>query len=234
MSTIAIVAALDRELAPLVRNWQSRWFSHNGQNFRVYELANVAAIAGGIGPSAATDAARAMVARYRPEVLISAGVAGALVQGLKVGTVITPSVIIDSASGTEYRFDAGSGVLVTASQIANGASKQALVKKFQASAVDMEATAVAEIARQERISFRCIKAISDEAGFVMPPLNQFVDQSGKFHTAKFVVWAALRPLRWPEIAALARNTKKAVKALCDHLQGMTSHSLEAQFKEMLQ
>lgn len=217
MSVTAIIGAMERELAPLVRNWQSHTFSHSGRNFLVSEHEHVAAVAGGIGPGAAAVAAKAMIARYRPQILISAGVAGALVPDLRVGTVFVPSIVFDSGSGTEYRCDAGSGILVTSSEIAGNVSKRALAEKFRASAVDMEAAAVAEAARQERISFRCVKAISDEAGFVMPPLNQFVDGEGQFKTAQFMAWAAIRPSQWLRVLALARNTDRAIEALCDYL-----------------
>ena len=228
MSKTAIIAALDRELAPLVRHWQSFPFNYNGHNFCAYEHENMVAVAGGIGPAAATVAARAMVDQYRPQVLISAGVAGALLQSLKVGSVITPNVIIDSATGTEYRSDLGRGVLVTESKIAGAASKQMLIERFQASAVDMEAAAVAAVAQQEGIAFRCIKAISDNADFVMPPLNQFVDDKGGFRTTVFVAWAAFRPQHWLGILTLARNTRRAAKTLCEYLKDTGSQALEIQ------
>ncbi len=232
MSKTAIIAALDRELAPLVRNWQSLTFSYSGHEFRAYEHDNMAAVAGGVGPAAATVATRAMIARYHPQALISAGVAGALLRTLKVGAVITPNVIVDSSTGTEFRSDIGGGILVTASQVAGAAAKQMLVDKFHASAVDMEAAAVAEVAQQEGISFRCVKAISDEADFVMLPLDQFVNEAGRFLTGKFLAWAVFRPGRWGAILALARNTKRASKALCEHLQAMSGGSLEPQSGEM--
>jgi adenosylhomocysteine nucleosidase len=217
MSMIAIVAALDIELAPLVRDWQSRVLSYEGREFRVHEHANQAAVAGGIGRVAATLAARAMVTRYHPQLLISAGVAGALSPELKAGSLFTPYRVIDSSNSTEYTAAAGNGILVTAGKIVNSSEKKLLRSKFHAAAVDLEAAAVAEVARQERIDFRCVKAISDEADFEMPPLGLFVDEKGQFRTAKFVLWGAFHPLRWPAIAALGRNTSRASKALCDWL-----------------
>lgn len=220
MSVTAIIAAMERELAPLVGKWQARSFSHNGRSFRVYEHGDLAAVAGGIGPGAAAVVARAMVEQYRPHVLISAGLAGALVPGLRVGSVFVPDLVIDSASGSEYTCDVGSGILVTTAEIAGTASKRVLAEKFRASAVDMEAAAIADVARQERKNFRCVKAISDEADFVMPPLNRFVDREGRFKTAQFVGWAAIHPRQWPRILTLARNTDQAIRALCDYLTSL--------------
>ncbi|HKE33048.1 MAG TPA: hypothetical protein VKD65_15060 [Candidatus Angelobacter sp.] len=218
MSSIAIVAAMERELAPFVRNWKAVSVSYNGGQFRVYEHENLVAIAGGIGRRAGQIAARAVIAQYKPQLLISAGLAGALLHSLKVASVITPNVIVDAATGTEYRCEVGGGVLVTADEIANATSKATLVEKFHALAVDMEAAAVAQVAQQNGIAFRCVKAISDEADFVMPPLNQFVDETGSFQNGKFVAWAALRPLQWPRIISLSRNSSRASHALCDWLK----------------
>ena len=229
MSSIAIITALDRELTPLVRHWQWQTFTYEGQSFRVYQHENVVAVAGGIGARAATAVARAMVAQYNPQWLVSAGVAGGLQRSVKVGTVIVPSVIVDSATGSEYRFAGGNGVLVTASEIVDAASKRALAEKFDALAVDMEAAAVAEVARQENIGFRCLKAVSEGADFVMPPLNRFVGKDGRFRTARFVGWAVVHPSWWPGIAALARNTDLAAKSLCNCLKRIScSRDLEMQ------
>ena len=82
----------------------------------------------------------------------------------------------------------------------------------------MEAAGVAKVAQQEQIGFRCVKAISDEADFVMPPMGKFLNAAGEFQSGKFALWAAVRPWQWPRIAALARNSKRAISALSDRLQ----------------
>ncbi|HSK44629.1 MAG TPA: hypothetical protein VLA83_12160, partial [Candidatus Binatia bacterium] len=109
------------------------------------------------------------------------------------------------------------GVLVSADEIAGAETKRGLVNRFHGLVVDMEAAGVAKIAQQEQIGFRCVKAISDEADFVMPPLGQFMNSAGEFQSSKFAVWAALRPWQWTRVAALARNSKRAVAALSDRL-----------------
>ena len=225
MSGIAIIVALERELAPFVRNWKSVSFSHSGREFRAYEHESLVALAGGIGRRAAEIAAKAIMAEYKPQMLISAGLAGALLHSLKVGSVITPNVVVDAATRKEYRSEVGGGVLVTADEIANTQSKATLVEKFHALAVDMEAAAVAEFAQQNGIAFRCVKAISDEADFVMPPLNQFVDETGSFQNGKFAAWAAFRPLQWPKVISLARNSSRASVALRDWLKRNINNNL---------
>jgi adenosylhomocysteine nucleosidase len=209
---------MERELLPLVHGWKAVNFHHENRGYRAYENNNVVALAAGIGARAASRAANAAVAQYQPALLVSAGFAGALIRSLKVGNVISPNVIVDAANGNEYRCDAGGGVLVSATEISGGASKQDLAQRFHALAVDMEAAAVAEIARSHQIGFRCVKAISDEADFVLPPLNDFVNAEGNFRSARFALWASIRPWRWPQVIALGRNSHKAAKALCNWLR----------------
>lgn len=214
MNTIAIVAALERELHPLVKGWKNSALTHKDRTYRVYEYDNVIAVSGGIGSKPAAAATQAIVAKYRPQMLLSVGLAGALIRSLKVANVITPNVIVDAATGSEYRCESGGGVLVSAGEIAGSDTKQQLVERFHALAVDMEAAGIAAVAAQEQIGFRCVKAISDEADFAMPPLNRFVDADGNLQTGKFAAWASVRPGVWPKMIALGRNSNRAAEALC--------------------
>ena len=223
-----IIAALERELAPLVRGWNCVRLAHDGHNYQVFLQDDLAAVAGGIGSVAAGKAARAMVARYKPELLISAGLAGALVPDLKIGSVVTPRVIIDAATATEYRCEEGDGVLVSGGRIADSQEKLALATKFHARCVDMEASGVAAVAKETGIQLRCVKAISDEVDSALPPLNQFVNGDGRFHTGKFIAWTALRPHYWGRTLALGRNSSRATQALCAWLRKQLATVLPGQ------
>jgi adenosylhomocysteine nucleosidase len=109
-------------------------------------------------------------------------------------------------------------VLVSAAEIAGQKSKLSLVEHFHGLVVDMEAAGVAKVASESNIAFRCVKAISDELDFAMPPLNQFVDSDGNFSTTSFLAWAAVRPGQWRGILRLARNSSRATDALCSWLR----------------
>ena len=232
MSRIAIIVAMERELAPLVRGWKRSTLNCDGRTLHIFASQEMIAVAGGIGCKNAEKAANAVVAQYHPEMLVSAGLAGALIRSLKVGSIVTPNVIVDAATGIEYRCatggdSIGGGILVSSGEVAGAEAKQKLVERFHALIVDMEAAGVARVAQQAGLSFRCVKAISDEADFVMPPLNRFVDADGKFQTGRFTAWAAFRPQYWPKITALARNSRRATEALCAWLAKNVSSGLSA-------
>ncbi len=177
-------------------------------------------------------AANAAVEQFHPSALMSVGLAGALIRSLKVGSIFTPSVVVNAADGAEYRCSAESsrvsgGVLVSAEEIAGAEAKQTLVQRFHALVVDMEAAGVAKIAQEANIDFRCVKAISDEADFAMPPMARFIDADGNFQAGKFAAWAAVRPWQWPRVAALGRNSSRATRALCDWLAKNLTSGLQA-------
>jgi adenosylhomocysteine nucleosidase len=223
MSVIAIIAALDREMHPLVDEWNSSELNSGGNTFRCYHTDRLIAVAGGIGCERAELAARAVMENYHPQMLVSAGLAGALIRSLKAGSVVTPNVVVDAATGTEYRCNlggevVGGGILVTSKEIAGAAGKAALVERFHGLVVDMEAAGVARVAQQCNVGFRCVKAISDEFDFVMPPLDRFVDGQGNFQTGKFVGWVALRPQHWANTIRLGRNSGRATRALSQWLK----------------
>jgi nucleoside phosphorylase len=232
MSKVAIIAAMEREISPLVRGWQRGTLSSNQREFPCFERDGVVAAVSGIGCKNAELAARTILTQYRPSILISVGLAGALIRSLKAGSVFTPNVVVDAAEGTEYRCTADSnhvngGVLVSASEIAGAQAKQELVNRFHGLVVDMEAAGVAKAAQEAQVGFRCVKAISDEADFILPPMGKFVNAAGEFQSGKFALWAAVRPWQWPRIAALARNSKRAISALSDRLQKDLASGLQS-------
>jgi nucleoside phosphorylase len=75
---IAIVAAMQREIAPLVRNWPMVTRQHEGRLYKFFEKLPVVLVCGGIGSEMARRAAEAVINLYQPAVVISAGFAGGL------------------------------------------------------------------------------------------------------------------------------------------------------------
>lgn len=231
MRRIVVISALQSEVSPLVSGWSRESLVSGGKAISCFASNDVVAAAGGIGAQSSEQAARVLVERYRPELLISAGFAGSLIEDLKTGSIVVPEVVIDAATGTQYRCEPLAlgelqGVLVTDVDVAGKHAKAGLAHKFHASIVDMEAAGVARVAREKGIAFCCVKAISDELEFSMPPLGRFVQQ-GEFHTLAFLRWVALRPRYWRPTIALGRGSARASRALSDWF----AHHLVPQFQQ---
>jgi len=222
MSRVAIVAALEREVRPLVRDWQVKEKEYEGRRFRFFEKNECTLVCGGIGAEPARRAAEAVLAIYRPKVIYSAGFAGALEAGLTAGTIVQPHRLVNAADGSSVSLDCGEGVLVSFGSVANPEQKVKLRDSFGAQAVDMEAAAVARAAELQGAEFAVVKAISDEWDFDFPSMERFVDSNGKFLEARFALFAAVRPWLWREVGRLARNSNRASLALCQWLDRMTT------------
>lgn len=218
---VAIVAALEREVWPLVKNWPRNRKTFDDRNFEFFEQGGMVVVCGGIGVEAARRAAEAVIQLYDPAVVISAGFAGALNHEIQVGQVIVPRTVINVNDGSRTDTGSGAGVLVTHSVVADAAQKAKLAQAFGAQAVDMEASAVARAAETHGLRFMAYKAISDASEFSMPDMTNFFGADGKLKTANFALHVVSRPWLWSSTFKLARDSAQASKALCKKLAALT-------------
>jgi adenosylhomocysteine nucleosidase len=221
MPKVAIVAALEREVRGLIRSGSCNEREHEGRKFTFFEQEEMVLVCGGIGAECARRAAEAVITLYHPVRIESVGFAGALDETLRVGDVFRPAVVIDARDGSRIETgDAqGDGLLVTFVAVAGAEQKAKLAQAYKARVVDMEAAAVLAAARVHGIAFSATKVISDELDFEMPQMAGFIGADGRFKTAGFVVYAALRPWLWGRVAILARNSSRAARVLGEHLEG---------------
>jgi len=224
MPRIAIVAALDREVSELVKSgkWKLVRRQHDGRQFQFFEHDDWVVLCSGIGAQAARRAAEAVIALYNSDQLYSVGFAGALDASLRVGELFSPSFVLDARDGSRVPLPGADGTLITFMEVAGMEQKIKLAQAYSARAVDMEAAAVAASASAHGIAFGVTKVISDELNFQMPDLSAFIDSEGRFRTAEFVLFAAIRPWLWWRLGILARNTSKAASVLGEHLKVLCS------------
>ena len=218
---VALIAAMRRELWPLIKTWNR--LASDGF-IEMYVHGEVFAICGGIGAAAARRAAETAIRMCEPRLLVSVGFAGALDPNYKVGATIVPATVINMSTGQKFDTSWGRGVLVSSSDVIGLFDKRAARQQFGATAVDMEAASVAQVAREQGIAFMAMKAISDDAEFSMPSFDRFVDEQGRFHAASFMATHLLLPRSWPAIAHLAINCRRASQNLCQLL----AHHIEQQ------
>ena len=222
MPRLAIVAALEREVRPLVRTWRITDKEHDGRRFRFFENGDAVVVCGGIGAAAARRASEAVIAIFEPKVVCSAGFAGALDAKLKVGDLIRPATVINANDGSRTTVDDGMGILVSFGSVADPAQKVKLRDSFGAETVDMEAAAVARSAEAHGKEFAVVKAISDEIDFEFPTTDLFVDSEGRFQEARFAFYALIRPWLWPKVIRLARDSNRATHVLCMYLRTISA------------
>ena len=220
---IAIIFGLEREAGPLVRGWKKvlrLGDSEIAPNAEAYRSDGMLAAIGGIGKANAAAAARWCLEHARPDLMVSAGFAGALVNSVAPPQVFFPGTVVDQVSGTSFHPDGADDgmVLVTADVVAGQVEKSNLAKQFKAQIVDMEATAVAEVAASAGIAFRAVKAVSEAVDFPMLPFDQFVGGDGRIRLTALLGHAAVHPATWRPLLRLGADCQHAAQSLGDALR----------------
>ncbi len=225
--TIGIVAALPGELAPLAKRLN---LHRDGDVLRGTfsepdgTVVQLAAASAGMGAQAATRAfSQVLAADKQLDTVISYGWAGAVSCGVKPPEGYPGAEVIDARTGERFFTEeptppSGAPLrLVTLDHVARAAEKRPLAERYQAVLVDMEAAAVARLARAHSIQFRCIKGISDGYTDVLPDFNRFLDRNGQLRMPAFVANALLMPRYWPALARMGANSRAAAQALAARL-----------------
>ena len=210
-----------------MKNWPTSVVTLDRRAFTFHESDYAVVVCGGIGAEAARRAAEAVIDRYSPGIIISAGIAGAVVPELKVGETIFPAVVVDTQDGSRHQTAIksspvsntalGRTVIASSPQITGAKQKQQLAKSYGAHAVDMESAAVARAALARGTPVLAINSSSDEYDFDLPELGQFL-RGSKFQAARFALYVAVRPWLWLRVFRLARNTRIAAENLCAWLR----------------
>jgi adenosylhomocysteine nucleosidase len=136
----------------------------------------VAWVVSGAGIEQAAKACRLLIDGHRPRIVVSAGFAGALGEGLGRGETVSPTrVIRDGHEPIALAHVAGEGsgsqlTIVTVDRVVvTTVEKRSLLAKTGAQLVDMETWGVADVARQAGLESACIRVVSDTAGQDLPP-----------------------------------------------------------------
>jgi adenosylhomocysteine nucleosidase len=220
------IAALQREIAAVVDGWRADE-KLASRHIHLYWNDDAIVACAGMGADRASLAVEAALALGPASELISVGWAGACDHDLKIGDVFRPGIVVDARTGERYFTSESdtaeeSQILITVAKPAGIIEKHRLRVTYSAGAVDMEAAAVARSARARELPFCAIKAISDEADFELPDMQQFSTSSGQFREAAFGFHVAVRPTLWPPVMAMAKSSRLAGQrlrvAIEEHIQ----------------
>lgn len=209
---LGIVAALEREVRPLLARWPRRMVAQSGHDWPLWESESAVLICVGTGLERAYLGTKVLVETARPEVITSIGFAGGVGPDMAVGEIFVPSEVLRLSNGARYPTECGKGLLATLEDVAGPEQKRDLAERFGVRAVDMEAAGVAKAAHEAGRRFLTVKAISDAVDDDVAFVGKFVQPEG-FHAERFVAHIAVRPRLWPAVARLARSSSLASKAL---------------------
>jgi adenosylhomocysteine nucleosidase len=165
-------------------------------------------VANGPGPRCVEE-----LLRQKMEVsgIINTGFCGALDPSLRIGDIVVwgDAPAVSHLPFTKGEISSSDRVVATAQE------KRRLREKTGAIAAEMEAVAVKKIAREWRVPFYCVRAVSDTATEDMPlDFNLYRDSAGRFSLPRITLAAMGRPFtRIPALRRLEANCNVASESL---------------------
>jgi adenosylhomocysteine nucleosidase len=213
MSVPAIIAALPREVAGLVKGVRPDPIARRAGIY-TYVLPRCIIVCAGMGATRATLAVEKALQLADISCFTSVGLAGACHSGIKIGSVVEVRTVIDALTGEHSRAgDDAKGTLVTTAAIASVKEKERLHQSYGADVVDMEGATVARLATIHGLRFRAFKAVSDGHDFELASMSRFASPHGHFRTGAFALHTALRPHHWRKTVQLGANSQRALTNL---------------------
>ena len=232
---IAVFVAMESELAGLARRLSAREHETIGGRGVVRGRCGgqpVLVCRTGIGERV-EGGTRAVLERYEPSFVLSAGVAGALDPDLRAGGLVlcetvlsgpdlqAPAVLSDAclleaaaSAATRAGLRARRGRSLTVDGIVGDpAAKAELRLSTGADVVEMESHRVGLAAQERGLPFLAARAVLDEAADPLPELPGVVTADGTERMWAVLPYLVAHPQHLPLLIRLARSRRRAMEAL---------------------
>jgi nucleoside phosphorylase len=217
MTRIALLAPMRQELAPLVRRLallRAEAGLHVGAVAGVELVATLA----GIGMRAAEAATDHLLDATKPDHVMVVGIAGGVDPAQPIGARIAPEIVVDGASGGEYRpaplgDAAPRGRLVSSDRLVTDRAEAAALRESGVVGLDMETAAVAAVCERRGTPWSVFRAISDRVtdGITDAGVLALAGPDGAGNPAAVARYLLARPWRIVRLARLARGSRLAAE-----------------------
>jgi adenosylhomocysteine nucleosidase len=212
------------ELRPLQRKLSLRQTQIAGVTVHAGALGGheVVAIVTGMGTKLAAEGTERLLDAVAVGRVVVVGITGAVDNVTPIGTLIRPEVVVNSATGVEYRPEPlGEGTprgkmwtgdtLITQLDIIAGLRAQGVVS------LDMETAAIAEACEQRGIPWSVFRVISDRAtdGSIDEEVFHLSNQDGTPNGRAVARYFLRHPSRIPRMVRLAKGANLATSAAAD-------------------
>ena len=225
---IAVTFALPAESSDFIRRLQDRKSSSGGINLVAgfFYRKDVVVLHTGAGAVVARERIATFLDEHSPDLLISAGFAGALTDELKVGDLLlaknfsTPA-LLPAAEAALSGSGVHIGTLTTAETTLHlSHEREAVARSTGAVAVDMETAIVAEACAASTVPMLSLRVVSDSTAlpFPAPPSVLFDLQRQKTNLTKLCFYLARHPTTVGRLIAFARRITVVRRSLADALE----------------
>jgi len=246
--TIAILGAVSEEIAGIKReiNISGRVRLDKSEAwFGKWHGKNIVLVRTGVGRKRAQNTTHQVINKFNPEVIISMGYAGALIEGLNVGDLFVASTILNSESdSTSFEMDDPKnlkwlelakntqppknfklkvGKLITVDMVVHTPeAKKDLRNRFGAEVVEMETLEIALLTRANKIPFISIRGISDAVNHELIDSSSFLDSDGEISKLRAGWYVLTHPKSLKNAFSLRSNTQIATQNLTDFISRLVS------------
>jgi len=234
---ILIMAALPQEVRPFLRRIKARARRDLGLPAWNWEAGGAVVALSGMGAAAARRAGETLVARCRPELLVSVGFGGALTPGLAAGDLVLGETFwhYDPETGElqpgsqpaaprplprlcealkQAGLNAATGSLVTTSRIIHKGRQGEPLAGLPRPVLDLETGALAELAAARGLAFLSLRAITDTAAEEIPEFLQTAgDPGANLGIGAALRWVAADFRRLSDLLFLWRRSRNAARRL---------------------
>jgi adenosylhomocysteine nucleosidase len=221
---IAFVCAMPMELSPVVKKLSLTKADIDGVEVHRGTLdgRDVVAIVTGMGTKLATEATERLLDAMPVDRVVVVGITGAVENETPIGTLILPEVVVNSATGAEYRPErlgdgTPHGKMWTGDVLLTDPDVIADLRARGVVSLDMETAAIAESCERRGVPWSVFRVISDRAtdGSVDEEVFRLSNQDGTPNAKAVAAYFAKHPGRIPKMAKLAKGAKLATRTAAD-------------------
>jgi adenosylhomocysteine nucleosidase len=218
--SIAFVCAMPMELSPLKRRLSLEKTRVGSLEAHVGELDGgpVVAIVTGMGTSLAARAVERLLEAMEVTRVLVVGITGAVEDETPIGALILPEVVVDGATGAEFRptrLGDGSpdGKMWTSDDLITDPAVISGLRSDGVVSLDMETAAIARVCDRRGIPWSVFRSISDRAtdGSVDEEVFHLSNQDGTPNAKAIASYVLRRPGRLPAMARMAKAAKLATE-----------------------
>lgn len=221
---LAFICAMPMELSPLVKKLALRKTEVGGVPVHAGALGDrpVVAIVTGMGTNLAKEATEQLLDGVAVERVVVVGITGAVENETPIGTLILPEVVVNSATGAEYRPEplaegTPSGKMWTGDELLIDPDVLEDLRGRGVVSLDMETAAIAESCERRGIPWSVFRVISDRAsdGSIDEEVFRLSNQDGTPNRRAVISYFAKHPGRIPKMAKLAKGATLATKTAAE-------------------
>ena len=219
---VGLLAPMPSEFTPLVKAFELQ----RGESGYRGASGPIALVAGktGIGTKLAAEATERMLDGGGVEHVMVVGIAGGMGPS-RVGDIVYPEVVVDKATGAEYRPSPLSAVpsrgrLITHDDFDIQNDQRDALADAGVIAVDMETAAVAGVCERRGVPWSAVRAISDLVGVTPADVIDLANADGTPNMRASLRYLVTKPWRIPRLVRLGLDSTRAASAAAKAAAGV--------------